>query len=416
MAPPIILAAIEAAGARLLGAAARRLAGPGLKGVSAARRDIRKGSVAAGRRAYKKEQRIARQEATALGLKGDNRRRYVAERAQEAREATKAEFAGIIDSVDSYIEGLPEAVAKKAVGQLDRGNINAAAEVLDKFAATSITREKSNQRTRLLDGNIAGAIKGGATAAEKRDFLQALARGSSVTEAARAQAAKAATISYADVDKTGPEAFRALTQAREFNRTINRYSNITSLTKTLQNRLMREAGLTRDNAGVWRDEHGIIWTPQDVESHYKDVTPIETERTFIYMRDTGKGDTDHADVYQSANDTIKSRAVRSDRGARLNITQSLLSANFNVDFPGIYDLIMDKLINATAAEVKEWHNSEVFKKTDGKSGAMYSSDRETIRLNLHKILDTFGIPYTDIPAEELDLMPPQIKYDPSMFD
>lgn len=411
MVAPFILAALEGAGARLLGSAARRLAGPGLKGVSSARRNIRKGSVAAGRRAYKQEQHIARQEATALGLKGNDRRRYVAERAQDAREATKAEFAGIIDSVDSYIEGLPEAVAKKAVGQLDRGNINAAAEVLDKFAATSITREKSNQRTRLLDGNIAGAIQGGATTTEKRDFLQALARGSSVTEAARAQAAKSAVISYADVDKTGPEAFRALTQASDFNKTVSRYTNLTSLSKSLQTRLMREAGLTQDKAGVWRDEFDIIWTPKDVEDHYKDVKPIETERTFLYMRDTGKGDSDHSQGYQTLNETIKSRAVRSDSGARLNITQSLLSAQFDVDFPGIYNLIMDKLISVSAAEVKKWHESEFF---DG--SVMYSSDRESIRLNLDKILKVMGIPFTDIPEDERDKLPAQIKYDPSMFD
>lgn len=404
--------ALPVAVARLLGSAARRLTGEGgTRGESAARKQIRRGSVQAGRRAYREEQKIARKEATALGLKGAQRRRYVAERAQEARNDAKSEFSSVLDNTDSYVGGLPESVATEAVRQLRRGNIDAAGKVVEKFARESITREKSKQRTRLIDDRVAGAIRGGASLAERNEFLAALSRGSSVTEAAREQAAKSATVVYADVRRQGREAFEALTQARRFNDLVESFRNIRSLPVGVQNRLMREAGLTRDSKGVWRDKNGVEWDMQSLADVYEEVTPIDTRATLIQIRDSNTGEDDHATPLFRAAEGIAGRAVRQDTLGRENFVRSMVNSGFADDFPTTFALISKRVSALSAGEFKR----AVEKVGDGapskgKTHVMFSSDNDVLWVNVKPILKAFGIDLNDIPENELEGMPAEVKY------
>lgn len=392
--------AIQFAGLRLLGSAARRLTGkPGVRGERAARREIRKGEVTAGRKAYKQEQQAARREATALGLKGSDRRRYVAERAQDAREHAKSEFAGLLESTGHYNAGLPDTVAKEALKHVKRGDLSAAEAVLDKFARDSIIREKSKQRTTLLDDNVAGEIRGGATEKERASFISALARGSSVTEAARDRAREAAQITYADVRARGPEAYRALAAARQFNDRLRDMQNISKVSPGKRARLMREAGYEFKNGG-WYDSRGFEWTLEDVEAGFADSTPINTRRTLIRLRtDKGKntGDTgDHGDVFVEQAESLPDRAIRVDDGARNNLIKSLTNAGLPIFAPGIFSLMKDAINSASPAKVREWHkNTEVFTRKHA-----YSSDRTLITLKLKEMLDAMGISMSEIPDKE----------------
>lgn len=398
------------AGIRLLGSAARRLTGkPGVRGESAARRDIRKGQVTAGRKAYKKEQQAARREATALGLKGDNRRRYVAERAQDAREAAKGEFAELLESTSHYNAGVPDTVAREALKHVKRGDLSAAEAVVDKFARDAIIREKSKQRTTLFDDDVSGEIRGGATEKERASFISALARGSSVTEAARDRAREAAQITYADVRARGPEAYRALTAARQFNDRLRDMKNISKLDPRTQARLMRAAGYAYKN-GAWRDGRGFEWTFEDVEAGFKDSRPINTRRTLIRLRtDKGKdtSDTgDHGEVFEEQLKGLPTRATRNDEGARANLTKSLTNAGLPIFAPGIFALMKAAIDNASPAEIREWHkNSEVFTRKHA-----YSSDRTLVTLKLKEMLEAMGIDMSKIPAKERETLSVHAEY------